>query len=228
MSSGDLKVSGSSPITSAEVFRHSAVCYDRFIHFLLARTSFAQVFLMGMLADELEVRRYDCGDSTLHAIHRAAVPILLPYTQKLDQYSWEEAQKILYRVVIGCIPHSGIGSGMLSTDHLTESHYQKRRGSKLFLRSEAIQKIYSPLHLTPFPVDNSTHDTQQGACVDDSPIYKNSTLKLKGLNQFKVSIHHTNSSAAWRYDNPVYHKCLKALKPRFLTYMESEVMDSTI
>lgn len=107
----------------------AAFCLGRFIQvYLLSTISFAQVFFMGQLSRETEFYRFDCGDAQFHAIHRLAVPLILPYVELLDKLSWWESQQFVWRVAAGCLPNSGVGSGMLSNKNLDVKHSNYPRG----------------------------------------------------------------------------------------------------
>ena len=47
----------------------------------------------------LQIAHTDCADGAFNAIHRAAVPVLLPYVELVDRYSWWGAQAIMWTVI---------------------------------------------------------------------------------------------------------------------------------
>jgi len=193
----------------------AAGCITRFAHFLQARTSYAQVFYYKKLTDELEVQLLDCGDQRFHAIHRAAVPILLPYVEALDPLSWQEAQVILWRVASYCLPNAGIASGMLNLARKIDTGNRKYPyGQKGQERSELITKLFHQRLL--LKVNASAADARKGACTPGNG------------EIFRVGMLQETSSAAWRSSMKDhrqgstvsnYQHCLKMLKPRFQTYM---------
>lgn len=145
----------------------SAFCLGRHIqYFLLSHLSYAQVFFLGALGSEFEFYRFDCGDAQFHAIHRAAVPIFLPYVELLDGLSWWESQQFVWRLSAGCLPQAGIGAGMLSKDKTVQQHGSYPRGTFLKSRAKAIAHIFGKRGLSPHPVDGSLYDTVQGDCAN--------------------------------------------------------------
>ena len=142
-------------------------CLARHVqHYLLSRLQYASVFFLGALGEEHETYRFDCGDAQFHAMHRAAVPVLLPYVERLEDLSWQEAQAVLWRVAAGCIAEGGIGAGMLETLPESKRHSSYPGGSYLEARSHVINELYGKLHLSPHPIDNSTFNTVQGDCAN--------------------------------------------------------------
>ena len=73
--------------------RAVACCMDQFIHLLTGPRQFADValYLFGQAESERdrhsEFRRHDCADAMFNAIHREAVPVILPYIHDLDEVS---------------------------------------------------------------------------------------------------------------------------------------------
>eukprot|EP01035_Chromulina_nebulosa_P017895 gene17895-23512_t len=186
----------------------SSSCIARFVHFLLARTSYAQVYLIPSTRNnELEVREVFCGNSFFHAIHRAAVPILLPYVQSKDKQYNYESQSILSLISNGCLGRNSIGSAMLSYDHLLT---RKKIKQSVFdvpndkFRQTAITKVFVERGI-PAEMINYSRDGFSQLCAQVPTGYI-------------VGLIHTNSSAAWR-NRHAYHKCMKALKPRFIDYV---------
>lgn len=144
----------------------ASFCLARHIqHYLLSRLQYASVFFLGALGEEHETYRFDCGDAQFHAIHRAAVPVLLPYVERLEELSWQEAQAVLWRVAAGCVAGGGVGAGLLETLPESKRHSPYPGGSYLEARAHVINELYGKLHLSPHPIDNSTFNTVQGDCA---------------------------------------------------------------
>jgi hypothetical protein len=161
---------------SLSINEQAAFCLGRFIQvYLLSSISFAQVFFMGQLSRETEFYHFDCGDAQFHAIHRIAVPLILPYVELLDNLSWWESQQFVWRVSAGCLPNSGVGSGMLSSRNIEAKHGEYPRGTFHKDRQAAINKIYGSRDLSPHPIDNSLFNTVAGDCSNQ----ENSILERK-------------------------------------------------
>ena len=145
----------------------AALCMSRHIlYYLLSRLSYASVFFLGALGGEMEHYHFDCGDAQLHAIHRAAAPVLLPLVERLDALSWQESQVVLWRVAAGCLANSGAGAGVLSMQKHDEQHSPYPGGSYTRARAYVISDLYGRQHgLSPHPIDNSTFNTVQGDCA---------------------------------------------------------------
>ena len=144
----------------------SALCLQRHLqHYLLGKLQYAQVFFLGALGSEQEHYSFDCGDAQMHAIHRAAVQVLLPYVERLEDLSWQESQAVLWRVAAGCLAGGGVGGGILSLKAENKKHSQYPGGSYLTARAHVISHLYGRKHsLSPHPIDNSTFNTVQGDC----------------------------------------------------------------
>ena len=144
----------------------SAFCLARHLeYYLFSRLQYAQVFFLGALGSEQEHYNFDCGDAQMHAIHRAAAQVLLPYVERLEDLSWQESQAILWRVAAGCLANGGVGAGILSIKEEDKRHSPYPGGSFLSARAHVIQQIYGKKYsLSPHPIDNSTFNTVQGDC----------------------------------------------------------------
>lgn len=159
----------------------AAFCLARFIQYhLLSAVSYAQVFFLGELGTESDVYHYDCGDAQFSAIHRAAVPILLPYVELLDKNSWWESQQIVWRIASGCIPMSGIGSGLLNGKQVKAEHAPYPKGAVRNLRAQVINKLFGSRGLSPNPIDNSTFDTVAGDCSNQENMKQNRANRPSG------------------------------------------------
>jgi len=134
-------------------------------HYLLGKLLYAQVFFLGALGSESEHYNFDCGDAQMHAVHRAAVQVLLPYVERLEDLSWQESQAVLWRVAAGCLADGGVGSGILSIPAESKQHSPYPGGSYLTARAHVISQLYGKKYsLSPHPIDNSTFNTVQGDC----------------------------------------------------------------
>ena len=144
----------------------SAFCLARHLEFyLFSRLQYAQVFFLGALGSEQEHYNFDCGDAQMHAIHRAAAQVLLPYVETLEDLSWQESQAVLWRVAAGCLANGGVGAGILSIKDEDKRHSPYPGGSFLSARAHVITQIYGKKYaLSPHPIDNSTFNTVQGDC----------------------------------------------------------------
>jgi len=158
----------------------AAYCLDRHVqYYLLGKLQYASVFFLGALGTEQEHYNFDCGDAQMHAIHRAAAQVLLPYVEMLEDLSWQESQSVLWRVASGCIADGGIGAGILSMRPEDKKHSTYPGGSFLTARSHAINVVYGKKYsLSPHPIDNSTFNTVQGDCAHQP----NQLAELKSRN----------------------------------------------
>ena len=224
--------------TTYNKFESAAFCLNRFIQmYLLSSISFAQVSYLGKLSRPTEFYKFDCSDAKFVAIHHAAVPILLPYVEKLDYTSWWESQRILWRVASGCIPFSGVGNGMLNIKEELNQHVPYPKTQDIEKLSQVISNIYGNLGLSPNPIDNSTFNTVQGDCANqDNMILNRENRPLHSIptfysNQNEIlnrKLQFDNDtielSMKWRTTN-TYHYCLSVLKQRYHDYVKNSKLD---
>lgn len=215
----------------------AAFCLNRFIQmYLLSSISFAQVSFLGKLSRPNEFYKFDCPDAKFVAFHHAAVPILLPYVEKLDNMSWWESQRILWRVASGCIPFSSIGSGMLGDENIINEHASYPKTQSTERLSQVIKDVYGKLGLTPNPIDDSQFNTVQGDCANQENMilnrqnrppnsipnyYTNTNNKYRRLQFDNATI---ELSEKWRNTNE-YHYCLSKLKVRYHQYVKNRILD---
>jgi hypothetical protein len=202
---------------NGRVERQAAECFARFIHFLLARTSYSQVFYSekGVLAaNELQIKPTLCGASVMHAVHRAAVPILLPYVHIADEPNL--AQVISWHLSLGCLSgqESSIESGMVVV--ASEQKAIRSKNLLAYAISEPrqqrvngqLKETFGTIGLVPKPIS----DQFTSIATQCAPAFASS--------DFVVGNSHTNASAKWR-GTANYQKCLKALKPRFYDFIKA-------
>ena len=111
----------------------------------------------------------DCMDADFVALHRAAVPVLLPYAEMLEEFSWHESQAILFRVAMACVPHGGAAAFILpqgtNDPNTAHSQYPKERSDSR--RLMALKQIFTRWGLYPDPLRPVELEARQGDCVGE-------------------------------------------------------------
>lgn len=183
-------------------------CYDHFLHFLLGPQQFAVVALNANQQDAnayADFSRHECVDAQLNAFHRAAVPLLLPYTTELDNTSWWYSQYILYHVSYGCLRGGIVTLGGFVWTESEHSSYPKGVDQSVGLVS--LKKIYSAL--IPWPIATS-----------DKPMMQLGCLSMEMYHPWERRFTSACKSSAWHAAHE-YKACVAALKPQYESFLHS-------
>uniref|UniRef100_A0A7S4FNE9 Uncharacterized protein n=1 Tax=Eutreptiella gymnastica TaxID=73025 RepID=A0A7S4FNE9_9EUGL len=164
---------------SSEVQRHSPTaslsegqyCMARVVSYLLRdEVQWAQIYLKCSGPPGLSRFQFwycDCMDADFVALHRAAVPVLLPYAEVLEEFSWWESQAILFRVAMACLPHGGVAVPILppGTQEPNTAHSTYPKATDDFRRLVALKRIFTRWGLYPEPLRPVELPVTQGDCV---------------------------------------------------------------
>ncbi len=153
-------------------------------------------------ASPAAIQRADCLDAMKNAIHREAVPVIMPYIDELDSTSWWMSQALEFQVATGCLSGFNVILGGYqegAEDKAQHSDYP--RGLNHANTSRVIESVFGSAGLMPTPITGL--DYQQGDCT--------------GLGGEALATDLVYNSSAWMESAP-FHKCLKGLSSRFEKY----------
>lgn len=186
------------------------VCLSRLVHFLVTRSSYAQVYASNqMKLDNLEVSNVHCGSSRFHAIHRGAVPILLPYVEfaENNRRHSEDSQGILSMVGNQCLVESSIASGIIGFNQNITAYLAFRdQDTKPLYRLKAIEKIFVPLGFS-----------RNFFTYEEEPFHE---VCSRRSSDHVLTNDRLNESYAWR-GTLAYKICMRTLKPYFLNFIHT-------
>jgi hypothetical protein len=158
-----------------------------------------------------KISHWDCSDGAFNAYHRAAVPVLLPYVELVDRYSWWGSQAIMWTVIGGCVPGYSIFVGVFNIIR-TSGHASYPRGRYEEVEIDAKKAVYARKGLSPWPIDIHAVRTQ-GDCMKLG-------LPVKKIHQ-----------AAWKSGDWLkkeeFLKCYIELKPRLDAFISSGNLSKT-
>eukprot|EP01038_Epipyxis_sp_PR26KG_P014939 gene14939-20097_t len=113
----------------------TSCCYDKFITILSHKqTKFATIGFMGyrppseapIIYHTYDMALFeDCHDAQLQAIHRHAVPVLLPYVELLDSLSWWESQLFLFQNAATCLSGSSVILPFFDCNNIAHKSYPR-------------------------------------------------------------------------------------------------------
>ena len=184
------------------------VVIDLFVQFLLGPQQFAMVAISAWEQNPeaySHFSQHECPDAMLNAFHRAAVPVLLPYNDALEDVSWWYSQEILFHLAYGCVKGGIVtlgGYSMLRSD-TEHAEYPKRDATS---PKETIKQYYWPL--IPWPVTSAEHRLMQNKCMSS------------GAVGWEVTFTSSSKSSAWQRRR-AYKVCLEALEPHFIKFMQT-------
>ncbi len=190
--------------------RAVACCMDQFIHFLTGPQQFANValYLFGQVESEgdkhSEFRRHDCADAMFNAIHREAVPVILPYIHDLDEISWWYPQAVVFHLSMGCLK-GGTVTLRGFYEETTGSHASYPRGYEQEVASNLVKQHFH--QLIPWPIYTSDMFLIEPACLENEI----------GLSQGRF----TNASSYEWHSTLEFRACCAALQSRFAEFTSS-------
>jgi hypothetical protein len=185
---------------------------------------------------------FDCADSYVNAFHRAAVPVVFPYVDRLESVSASEAQAISHRVSAGCLPKGGVGTHFFSS---RKSSSSTNIGTlKPTVRQAVMHEVFGNKALCPHPIlcnSSSNSDARLHSAGDCYAHYRAREAPGRTSTQFHVRadtavVHlpfespiylamsnrkYLNESANW-YHTPEFHYCLNKLRKRFLSFVSGK------
>lgn len=169
---------------------------------------------LGGVADTggiMKIAHNDCSDGAFNAYHRAALPVLLPYVELVDRFSWWGSQAIMWTVIGGCVPGYSVYVGVFDLKRTT-GHASYPRGRYEEVEMDAKEAVFGKRGLSPWPVDIHANRVQ-GDC-----------MKI-GM---PVQLAHRViwSSGNWiKSEN--FQRCFTELKPRFDRFIKSGNLSAT-
>ncbi len=184
-------------------------CMDQFVQFLTGPQQFAVVTLYLFNQEEedgnlhTQFRRHDCADAMFNAIHREAVPVLLPYLHDLDQQSWWYAQAVVYHLSIGCLNGGTVTLGGFY-EMSPGAHASYPRGYEHEATSALIKQHFHKL--IPWPLFTSEIFLKQPNCVDGN------------LVRPQAKFTDACMTYAWR-STTEFKACSTALRGRFTDFV---------
>ena len=199
----------------------AACCFDRILgnilgpfHFATYAVSYGGDHLAddqpgGEKAEPDRFLRRDCPDAMFHAIHREAVPILLPYIADLDEHSWWSSQALLFHLSSGCLR----GGTYVSYAEMGSPDVNKHSGYPRNDRDEAAEKATLQMHfpgLIPWPLRERADLIAQGDCSE--------MRHAPWIIMRPSDPAHVRMSASWM-DTHEYAACLQATTQRFCAAM---------
>jgi hypothetical protein len=143
----------------------------------------------------------DCLDGMKNAIHREAVPVLLPYVDSLDKVSWWMSQGVQFYLSAGCLARYGAVLGGYE-EAMVSQHSTYPRGLDDTLIQKAVYAVVEPAGLLPWPI-NPAHVLHQGHCTN-----------LSRPGEEELAVDWVYSSGNWMVTEP-FLTCKAALKKRF-------------
>ena len=210
----------------------SACCFDLAVELLRSpKVQYAAVnFVLWAAARSspqyMGLAHLDCADAALVAFHRNAVPVLLPYVELVDRWTWWESQGIHFHLATGCLPGYSVYSNVFEITRTT-THSQYPRGRRITEATRAMQEVYGKRGLVPSVLSRIHVGLDQGNCLgwsdaqhglqnmyeplDPSPLHSSPSLIVSG---------HRWSSEAWQ-TLPVFLQCHQALRSRWQSYVET-------
>ncbi len=147
------------------------------------------------------ILRMDCLDAMKNAIHREAVPLLLPYVDSLDKVSWWMSQAVQFYLSAGCLAGYGAILGGYE-EAMAPQHSAYPRGLNYTLIQKAVYAVVQPAGLVPWPI-TPAHVLHQGHCSNQS-----------GAGVEELAVDRVYSSGNWMVSEP-FLTCKAALKKRF-------------
>eukprot|EP00884_Botryococcus_braunii_P011378 jgi/Botrbrau1/20240/Bobra.31_1s0033.1 len=187
----------------------SACCFDQYVTFLLGPQNFAQVSpghtANGVVAaptSPFELVRLDCIDAMKNALHREAVPVLLPYIASLDQVSWWISQALEFHTSVGCLSGYTAVLGGYGEPQIQE-HSPYPQGRNDTLERETVDRVFRSRGLVPWPIGGQF--LEQGNCGG-----------LKGVPELMTDA--IFASADWM-TSKAFLTCRSGLMSRFLKFM---------
>jgi hypothetical protein len=150
--------------------------------------------------------RHDCPDAQFYAVHRDAVPVLLPYFTDIDHLSWWSSQAILYRIAGSCLRGGGV------TVHLSgdaPAVHKSYPAGRFIPEEDAVLQAAFP-GLIPWPLRLDSREL--GDCGD---------VRNSGWVRFNATVPgHVQFAASWKTTRE-YATCLAETQPRFCGTMRS-------
>ena len=200
----------SSKMECSHVSDPIACCFDSISYFLLGDINYAVINFVDLggvkdpatgepICGLTRIAHTDCSDGAFNAYHRGAVPALLPYVELVDKYSWWGAQAIMWTVIGGCVPGFSVYAGILDVVK-TKGHVNYPKGRYEEVESDAKKAVFGRRGLAPWPIDIEV-SLVQGNCMK--------------TNKFVDYIHETAWNSGDWIKTESFHRCYKALKPRF-------------
>lgn len=208
-------------------------CYNVAIDTLLApEVQYAVVNFVNYGVKDLDYLSFahvDCADAALVAVHRHAAPVVLPYIELVDKYSWYDSQGLLYQVLVGCLQGYSVFSNIFTIVE-TSAHSEYPKGRFADYANKSLHEVYGKVGLMPFPISGTPVLMGQGNCADAKP----PNPSISGLAAFyepKIPIvegQYTpktlTASDAWQ-NTTRFQQCLSALKLRFVRYIHGEALE---
>ena len=186
-----------------------ACCFDLFVQFLLGPQQFA-VVAINEFQQHPEAHnhfsQHECPDGMLNAFHRAAVPVLLPYNNALDDVSWWSSQEILFHLASSCVKGGVVTLGGYSFQHSGAEHAEYPRGLDHARTTEIIKQDY--WQLIPWPIASAEHELLQLQCMSGV------------VAEWKLRFTSRNKTSVW-HNSPAFKVCLTCLEPQFHQFMHS-------
>ena len=176
---GGMRCEQSEDFWSSEVHRRNSTahfskgqfCMALVVSYLLRdEVQWAQIYLKFPNQGHKPFQFYyrHCMDGDFVALHRAAVPVLLPYAEMLDEFAWWESQAILFMVAMACLPHGGAEVYILpqGTKNPNTAHGEYPKEMDNSRRLMALKQIFTRWGLYPHPLRPVEMQATQGDCVD--------------------------------------------------------------
>ncbi len=149
----------------------TACCFDIALGILLgphmhfAAVNFVMAYQSGARGPRLGLLHHDCADAALSAFHKDAVPVVLPYVELVDRFTWWESQGIHFHVVSSCMPGYSVYSNVFYLTK-TSGHVNYPRGRQREKAAQAILQVYGGSKgLVPDPIGHHTLQIEQGNCA---------------------------------------------------------------
>ena len=184
-----------------------ACCFDLFVQFLLGPQQFAMVAINGWDQNpeaHSHFSQHECPDGMLNAFHRAAVSVLLPYNDAMEDVSWWFSQEIMFHLAYGCVKGGVVTLGGYTLLPASAEHAKYPRGLDAASPTEIIKEHYWPL--IPWPVASAEHKMLQKQCASNV------------APGWKPTFTSSSKSSAWQRSQ-AYEVCLKVLQPHFRRFM---------
>ena len=189
--------------------KEASCCFDLFVQFLLGPQQFAMVAINEYDQNPeaySHFSQHECPDAMLNAFHRAAVPVLLPYNDAMEDVSWWLSQEILFHLTYGCVKGGVVTLGGYSLLETDTEHAKYPRGLDGASPMETIKQHYRPL--IPWPITSAGHKLLQRQCMSS------------GAAGWTPTFTSSSKSSAWQRSQ-AFEVCLKVLQPHFIRFMQT-------
>lgn len=138
------------------------------------------------------------------------MPVLFPYIELVDAYTWGASQALQWHVITSCVPGASVFSNIF-TFHATADHDPYPRGRNLEQEKQALKEVYGKAGMIPNPMHNVGALLEEGNCANHN---------AHNLWEPADPNENTWSQTKWKTQD-AFAKCRAAMEPRFFEFMKT-------